>query len=294
MLIMPDISVLIVTWNSAGEIKACVDSVINNSADLSAELIIIDNNSDDNSFAIINNIPFPNLKTFRNCENPGFTKAVNQAIKLSTGRNLFLLNPDAFLYDGCMELLCKFLDTNPGYGACAPLILNEDGTIQQSVRNFPTYLTMFFEFTLLAYIFPKSKLFGKWKMKYYPYNKDDDVNQPMAAAFMFRRGEIDLMDKRFEMFFNDVDLCKKITGKGKKIRLITSAKAVHKHGESVQKDRVRMIKTWDRDCIEYFKKYYPNPLLLLWLKINLKISEIIRIFVYKYLTPKPSPHGEGK
>jgi len=276
-----DVSVLIVTWNSASEIKQCVDSVINNSDGLSVELIIIDNNSDDNTFAIINNIKYPKFRTFRNSENLGFTKAVNQAIKLSSGRNILLLNPDAALHKGCIETLCKFLDSHTDYGACAPLMYNDDRTVQHSVRNFPTYMTMFFEFSMLAYIFPKSKFFGNWKMKYYSYNNDGDVNQPMAAAFMFRRGEIDFMDERFAMFFNDVDLCKRIIDNGKKIRLIISATAVHKHGESVQKDRIRMIKIWNKDCYEYFEKYYPNPLLLLWLGINLKISEIIRIFVYK-------------
>ena len=157
---MPDISVLIVTWNSAGEIKACADSVIKNSAELSAELIIIDNNSDDNSFAIINNIQFTNLKTYRNCENLGFTKAVNQAIRLSSGRNVFLLNPDAVLQNGCMEKLSNFLDTNSNYSACAPLMLNADGTIQYSIRNFPTYPALFFEFTLLAYIFQNQNYSG--------------------------------------------------------------------------------------------------------------------------------------
>ena len=93
--------------------------------------------------------------------------------------------------------------------------------------------------------------------------------------------EIGNMDERFEMFFNDVDLCKKIIDNGKKIRFLTSAKVVHAHGASVYKDRVRMIKIWNDDIMEYFKKYHNNALLLLWLKINLKISEIIRILYYK-------------
>src|SRR5262249_19586174 len=156
----------------------------------------------------------------------------------------------------------------------------EDGTIQQSLRNFPDYISMLWEFTLLSYIFPGSKLFGKWKMKYFKYDKDEDVNQPMAAALMIKKtvlDEIKNMDERFRMFFNDVDLCKKIMDSGKKIRFITAAKVVHAHGASVHKDRIRMIKVWDNDIIEYFRKYHNNPLLLLWLRINIKISEIIRI-----------------
>jgi GT2 family glycosyltransferase len=89
------------------------------------------------------------------------------------------------------------------------------------------------------------------------------------------------MDERFEMFFNDVDICKRIIDGGQRICLITSAVVVHKHGESINKDKVRMIKAWNNDCLEYFKKYHPSALLLLWLRINLKISEIFRILYFK-------------
>jgi GT2 family glycosyltransferase len=279
---MTDVSVLIVTWNSAGEIKKCIDSVIMNSKDLAVELIIIDNNSTDDTFSIVNRTNYHSLQTYLNSDNLGFTKAVNQAIGFAHGRYLFLLNPDTILSDGCIKSLFTFLENNGQYSACAPKMLNEDGTIQFSVRSFPDYTSMLFEFTLLAYIFPKSKFFGRWKMKYYKYDKDDDIMQPMAAAFMFRRESIEKMDERFYMFFNDVDICKRIINNDKKIRLITSASVIHKHGESINKDKIKMIKTWNRDCAEYFKKYHPNPFLITLLKFNLKLSEMLRILFHTF------------
>ncbi|MBZ0201760.1 MAG: glycosyltransferase family 2 protein [Ignavibacteria bacterium] len=276
---MIDISVIIITWNSENEIAACVDSLINNSPNLNIELIIIDNNSADNSFSIINKISYSRIQTYRNPENLGYTKAVNQGIKYSKGKYILLLNPDTMLKEGCLAIMFLFLEENSDYGACAPLMLNPDSTVQLSVRCFPTYWTMFCEFTLLAYIFPKSQLFGKWKMKYFDYTKDADVSQPMAAAFMTGRQALEEtgnMDERFEMFFNDVDMCKKIIDSGKKIRLLTSAAVVHEHGLSVHKDRVRMIKIWNKDCYKYFEKYHKNTLLLIWLKINLIISGFVR------------------
>jgi GT2 family glycosyltransferase len=121
-------------------------------------------------------------------------------------------------------------------------------------------------------------------MKYFEYEKDSDINQPMAAALIVKKEVLDKignMDERFIMFFNDVDLCKRIPDNGYKIRFIPSAKAAHKKGISVYKDRVRMIKTWERDCIQYFNKYYNNPVLLTWLKISLKISDLFRILFYR-------------
>jgi len=281
---MTDISVIIITWNSRDEIVKCVDSVITALHDIQSELIIIDNNSSDNSFALVNKINFPKLNTVQNSENLGYTKAINQGIKLSKGKYVLLLNPDTISNDGSIKVMYDFLEANPPYGACAPLMKNPDGSVQYSVRNFPTYWRMFCEFSLLAYIFPKTKLFGSWKAKYMNYNLEQDVEQPMAAAFMVRSellAEIDNMDERFRMFFNDVDLCRKIYDAGFKIRLLPSSVVEHEHGASIKKDRANMIKVWNDDCAKYFEKHFGKGPLLLWLKINLKISGIIRVFLIK-------------
>lgn len=281
---MPQLSIILVTWNSADEIQKCISSVINALSGLNAELIIIDNNSSDNSFELVNKISFPRLQTIRNSENLGYTKAVNQGIKLSSGKFLFLLNPDTVPEPESIKIMLNFLETNPAYGACAPLMKNPDGSVQYSVRNFPTYWRMFCEFSLLAYIFPKTKLFGSWKAKYLDYSKEQDIMQPMAAAFMVNKeltANIGNMDERYRMFFNDVDLCKKIYDSGFKIRLLPNAVVTHEHGASIKKDRANMIRIWNDDGARYFEKHFGKGLLLLWLKINLKISGIIRVFLTK-------------
>ena len=286
---MIDVSVLIVTWNSRDVIKACIDSVIHNTAGLSVELIIIDNNSTDGTFELVNTVHYENIHTYQNPVNAGFTKAVNQAIKYSTGSTIFLLNPDTVLQAGVIEELYGFLKRENSYGASVPVLLNSDGSIQFSVRSFPTYWKMLSEFSLMAYILPNTRLFGSWKLKYMDYSADADIEQPMAAAIMIKRNTIDkigLMDERFEMFFNDVDLCKRVIDSGQKIRLITAAKASHVKGESIYKARERMIRTWNKDCYKYFGKYYPNPVLLLWLRINLSLTGIIRILIHKIFGKK--------
>ncbi|HAX48516.1 MAG TPA: glycosyltransferase family 2 protein [Ignavibacteria bacterium] len=281
---MKDISVIIVTWNSADEIVKCVNSVIEAAGDLKIELIVIDNNSSDDSFEVVNKISFPALNAVKNSGNLGYTKAVNQGIKLSHGKYILLLNPDTILNNSSIKFMYDFLEANPAYGACAPLMKNPDGSLQYSVRNFPTYWRMFCEFSLLAYVFPKTKLFGSWKAKYMDYSAEQDIEQPMAAAFMIRAEllrKIDNMDERFRMFFNDVDLCKKIYDEGSGIRLLPSAVVIHEHGVSINKDRANMIRIWNDDCVKYFEKHFGGGLLLLWLKINLKISGIIRVFLAK-------------
>ena len=279
---MTDISVILVTWNSSGEIGNCVKSLIHALDGLTSEIVIIDNNSGDDSFALINKINFPKLTTVQNSENLGYTKAVNQGIELAKGKYVLLLNPDTVLKAESIRMMKDFLDGNPAYGACAPKMMNPDGTLQYSVRNFPTYWRMFCEFSLLAYIFPKSKLFGSWKAKYMDYNIEQDIEQPMAAAFMIRSDllkKVDNMDERYRMFFNDVDLCKKVYDAGFRIRLVPSSVVIHEHGSSIKKDRANMIRIWNDDCAKYFEKHFGRGLLLIWLKLNLKISGFIRILL---------------
>lgn len=281
---MTDISVIIVTWNSSDEIVNCINSVIAALQGHESELIIIDNNSYDDSFALVNRIDFSQLNAIQNSENLGYTKAINQGIKLATGKYVLLLNPDTVLNVTSIKIMYDFMEANPDYGACAPLMKNPDGSVQYSVRNFPTYWRMFCEFSLLAYIFPKTKLFGSWKAKYMDYSTEQDIGQPMAAAFMIRSellAEIENMDERFRMFFNDVDLCRKVYDAGFKIRLLPSSVVTHEHGASIKKDRANMIKVWNDDCVKYFEKHFGQSLLLVWLKFNLKISGIIRVFLIK-------------
>lgn len=281
---MPEISVIVVTWNSEKEIQSCAESVIKNAEAISTELIIVDNDSCDGTFDIINKIDFGNIHTYKNPSNNGFTRAVNQGIGYSRGKFVLLLNPDTILAEDSLSEMHNFLESNPEYGACAPLMLNEDGTLQKSVRNLPNYWDMFCEFSLLSFVFPKTKLFGSWKMQYFDYSADSDIQQPMAAVLMLKRSVLDSiqnMDERFEMFFNDVDLCRRILDKGMKIRLLTGTSVIHKHGASIKKDKVRMIRVWDKDCLKYFEKHHPAALQLLWLRISLKISELIRILYHR-------------
>jgi hypothetical protein len=283
---MADVSVIIVTWNNDSEIEQCIDSLIKSSNGLSIELVLIDNNSSDGTYDKLLKINYHNLHVYRNFSNLGFTKAVNQGIRFSTSPLVMFLNPDTIVKNGALDLMSGFLKGNKQYGASCPLMLNKNKTIQYSIRNFPAFWSMFCEFSLLAYLFPKTRLFGNWKMKYFKYDKDADVSQPMAAALMVNRKVLEMlngMDERFEMFFNDVDLCKRIINAGCKIRFIKDSVIIHYKGKSIYKKRAKMINTWNRDCLAYFEKHHPRKLLLLWLKISLKLSGIVRILLYRII-----------
>ena len=282
-----DLSIIIVTWNSANEIVNCLTSIIENTKDLNYEIVIVDNNSSDGTLNAIRESAeekFHRIKVILNNDNKGFTKACNQGILSSEGKNVLFLNPDTVITGDSLKILYSKLISSENIGAAAPQLLNEDNTIQKSSRTFPDYFDMFCEFSLLAYIFPDSKIFSRWKMNYFSHDEEMRVEQPMAAALMVKRKvlqEIGNFDERYIMFFNDVDICRMIYDKGYIIIFYPGSKIIHEKGVSIYKDRVRMIKVWNEDCLSYFKKHKHNYILYGWLYISLNVSGFLRILYYR-------------
>lgn len=271
------LSIVIVTWNAEDEIEACINSIIKYNNDIPIEIIVIDNASKDKTVNILKNYTVQTdfIKVIFNEDNKGFTLANNQGIKIAQGEFILLLNPDTKVTENALIKLIEQLATSGEMGAIAPQLLNEDLTIQPSVRTFPRYWDMFCELTLLSKIFPMSRIFARWKMNYFNHNEIDEVEQPMAAALMIKKNVMDKVngfDERYKMFFNDVDLCKSIVDAGYKIYFYPDSKIFHLKGASIYKDRKNMLKIWNDDCITYFKKHYNNSFLDTLLSLGLKLS----------------------
>jgi len=172
-----ELSIIIVTWNSEEEIAECLRPVcdqIGKNGNFVFEIIIVDNHSSDNTYRVIEKFKSyykENITLIRNSDNIGFTKACNQGIELAQGQNILFLNPDTEIIDDTLYKLYNYQNSNEKIGAVAPQLLNEDMTIQYSCRMLPKYRDMFFELKLLSAIFPKSKFFSRWKMRYFSHNE---------------------------------------------------------------------------------------------------------------------------
>lgn len=287
---MSSITFAIVTWNSEGDIIECLSSLYNEISkipDLKFDTVIVDNASSDNTIKIVENfikMTQHDIKFIKNSENRGFTEGCNQAISPSKGDYIFILNPDSEIVDTSLAKMIKYLDENDEVGVVAPQLISRDGDIQYSCRTFPTYWDMFSEMLMLATLFPKSKLFSKWKMRYFDHDSLLEVDQPMGAALLMKRKVLESvggLDERFIMFYNDVDFCKRIHDAGYKLVFNPAAKMKHKQGTSVFKDRPSMIKYWNADCRRYFKKHNYNIILYPMLSIGLAVTGFFRIIKAK-------------
>ncbi len=278
---MAEVSIVIVTYNSRNDIENCLSSVYKNCPDASYfEMIIVDNNSSDDTVNRVRKYigKQKNIKLIENKDNKGYTLANNQGMAAAKGKYILLLNPDIVFVEDPLKKLTSRLEELKA-GAISPQLINPDWTIQPSCRTFPRYSDMFLEFSMLSEIFPKSRIISRWKMNYFGHDHEREVDQPMAAALMVRSEvmkEVKFFDDRFNMFFNDVDLCKKIHDTGYKIFFTDITKMIHLKGTSVYKDRKRMIRIWNEDCLKYFKKYYSNFILYNFLKTGLYLSAFVR------------------
>ena len=208
---MYDISVIIVNWNTRDFLKNCLISLFGRaiSDNISFDIWVVDNASQDGSADMVKRF-FPQVNLIANPINLGYAAANNQAIRRSTGRYVFLLNPDIIWQEGTLNDLVKFMDGFTQVAALGCKLLDPDGSLQYSCRSFPTPDCLVFEFLFLSRLFPKSKVFGKYRMSWWDYSQTKEVDQPMGSALMLRRratNEVGLLDEDFPIFFNDVDLC---------------------------------------------------------------------------------------
>ena len=251
------LSVVIVTWNSQDHIASCLASLQKQAEDLSDEVIVVDNNSQDGTRQIISR-DFTSVRVLANERNLGFTRACNRGLAECQGEYVLLLNPDTEVLLGSLNKMVRYMEAHSQVGALGPQLLSPDGRVQPSCRQFPTYRLMLWEFTGLRCLFPRSRIFGAWRMGYFDHRQLRTVDQPMGACLLLRRSvlqEIGFMDDQFEMFFSDVDLCRRVRQAGWKIIFLPLAQVIHRMGASVRRTRGRMVMISHGDCYRYFKKY---------------------------------------
>lgn len=281
-----DVSIIIVSWNSSQFIGECLDSIYSHKGKLRFEVLVVDNNSEDATRDIIREF-YPWVILIENKENSGYARANNQGIVSSVGKYVVLLNPDVKLRDNALLDLFLFMENHPEAGAAGPQLLNRDGSIQPSCREFPSFSTLIYDVLGLSYVFPRSRIFGRWRMGYFDHNSEREVDQPMASALILRRkalAQVGLMDEDFFMFFNDVDLCYRLRKNRWNIYFYPDARAYHFLGGSTQKVKTRMIHLSHRGYFKFLKKHRETVLdeiLLIPSACLLFLAAVVRILISK-------------
>lgn len=277
-------SVIIVSFNTRELLIEAIKSVIRN--DNRVEIIVVDNGSIDGSAELISKL-YPDIMIIKNQINEKFAKPNNDAVKLAKGKYIFLLNSDAQLLNGSLDILVDFMEENPEVGICGPQLRYPDGKIQRSCRGKMTLWTHICDMLFLDYLFPNSRIFASSEMYYFDHKTELEVDHLMAAAILIRRDVIDkvgLFDEKLTLYFNDMDFSIRVKKYGWKIVFNPSASAIHYNRYTTKKINIEMglVQEMFDNLFYFYQKNYGKVALLI-VKFFTVIGYFVRTLLWSSL-----------
>ena len=251
------LSIIIVSWNTCDLLEKCLHSIQRDLVGSMAEVFVIDNNSNDNTVEMITEI-FPRVRLIANKSNDGFAKANNQGIKEATGDYVLFLNPDTELFPDTISKSIEFMASHPDCGVMGPQMLYGDGKLQPSVRRFPTVWPVFLMLIKAPKFFKNIKSINNYLATDFDYNKEQVVDQVMGAYMMTKMEVLNktgLLDEKFFIWFEEVDLCLRVRKAGYKIIYNPEVKIIHHGGKSfAQQKTINKQKMFFKSAWLYFVK----------------------------------------
>lgn len=280
---MSKISVIIVSYNVKHYLEQCLRSVLAASEGLEVEVFVVDNASSDGSVEYLRNTfpssDFPQINIIDSGQNLGFGKANNLAFARSQGEYVLFLNPDTVITEHTLHDCVEFAESHDDMGALGVKMLRDSGAFAyESRRGLPTPWTAFCKMSGLCSLFPHSRTFGRYYMRYLDKEKSAPIDV-VSGAFMFVRrkvlDEVGVFDEQFFMYGEDIDLSYRIM-KGGYQNYYLPTPILHYKGESTQKNTFRYVHVFYQAMLIFFRKHYRHASLLL--SIPVRFAIVFRAF----------------
>lgn len=252
MKIMKDLSIIIITWNALEHLKKCLDSVFKTVKEIDYEIIVVDNNSKDNTLDYVKH--FSKIKIIANNENRGVAAGRNQGIKIAQGKYILILDVDAELTSSAVENLVRFFDKNEKAGLVGPKLTYSDGSLQYSCRKFPNVLTKILRRVPFA-----DKLLKEEQMRDWDHSGVKDVDYVIGACQLIRKKAIDevgILDENIFYGPEDVDFCLRLWRGNWQVYYNPEAVVIH-HEQRITKNKffTKMTYLHIKGLIYYFWKH---------------------------------------
>jgi GT2 family glycosyltransferase len=290
---MLDLSIIIVNWNAKYYLKNCLESIKSNVEEIAYEVIVVDNNSIDNSTLMIEK-EFPEVILIKNNANVGFAKANNQAIKASQGKYILLLNPDTVVLPNSLWKTIDFMDSHSQAGVCGCGLINPDNPddpVRTDWLKFPALVDVLIFHTfwrnLVSVI--KSKIFKTRKrIVKLDSSLPIEVDWVSGSSLIVRKEavkEAGLMDEELFLYHEDMEWCYRMNKLFNwNIYLLPYVKVVHYGGQCSKKlNAFDRASYWHQSRYRFLQKYSNNILFNLFnlMKVFLfSISLIKWTFLY--------------
>lgn len=257
-----DLSVIIVSYNVRHFLEQALLSVRKAIRGLDAEVIVVDNDSVDDSAHLVRE-RFPEVALLVNKVNAGFAVANNQAIRQAKGRYILLLNPDTVVEEDTFHKCIRFMDEHPEAGALGVRMIDGGGQyLPESKRGFPSPFVAFCKAFGLSRLFPRSATFNRYHLGHLDEMETAPVDV-LAGAFMWLRKEAldkaGLLDEAFFMYGEDIDLSYRIKESGYANYYFPEVTIIHYKGESTRKGSLNYIRIFYLAMILFAEKHFSGP-----------------------------------
>ena len=250
------LSIVVVNFETPDYTLQCLQSIYKNPPSSDFEVILIDNGSKDGSLDLIRE-GLPQVICIETGENSGFSRANNLGINNARGDFILLLNSDTKILDDSFDRMIEYLMVHPEVGAVGPRQLDGRGKLQLSWGSFPTLISEAFR-RLLHYRLSINDL----KIRDYleeKFSGSTVVDWVSGSCLMARRKaffDAGLLDGRFFMYFEDIDLCQRIRNNGWQIHYNSNMTILHYGGVTARKNILHVLVEYRRSQIYFTRKYY--------------------------------------
>ena len=254
------LSVIILNYNVRYFLEQCVLSVKKALEDIDGEVIVVDNNSPDDSCAMMKQ-RFPDVKLIENKENTGFPKGNNIGVAAAKGKYICILNPDTVVAEDTFKKVLAFADTRPNMGITGVKLVDGTGNfLPESKRGVPTPWVAFTKISGQHKVFPRSQKFNRYYAQHVGENETGIVDILVGAFMVMKRElyiEVGGFDEGCFMYSDDIDLSYMVQKKGRTNYYFHDTRVIHYKGESTVKDGTYMKRF--REAMQFFyKKHFRN------------------------------------
>ncbi len=277
-----DLSIIIVNWNGKKLLEQCLKSIIKYTVNIDFEIIVVDNNSSDESISFLNS-EYPDVKTIVLKSNTGFAHANNVGFREANGRYVAILNNDTILIEDIFIPCINYLSDNPNTGAIGPKLINEDYSRQFSTGRFPTIKTEISESFFLKRIPLVNRIFpGRYHYK--PVEDTSQVEWLSGACIVFPKAVLDktgYFDDNYFMYMEDIDIAKKIKSLGKVSVFLPDIRLIHIQNKSFKSINKDVLKLVAKSEYFFFSRHY-NVATSLLLKSILYTGHLLRFVIFLF------------
>jgi len=273
------LSVIILNYNVRYFLEQCVLSVQKALENIDSEIIVVDNNSSDDSCEMMKQ-RFPNVKLIENKENSGFPKGNNIGVAIAQGEYICILNPDTVVAEDTFIKVLAFAEKQTNLGIVGVKLIDGTGNfLPESKRGVPTPFVAFTKIMGLYKLLPNSKMLGKYYAQHLNENQTGTVDILVGAFMVLKRDlylEVGGFDENCFMYSDDIDLSYMVLKKGNSNYYFHETSVIHYKGESTVKDGTYMKRFQEAMHFFYNKHFKVSVVFDVFMKVGAFLFTLLK------------------